>query len=299
MPPPIGFMLLTHGGARQIDRLVNRLNALYDAPPIVCHHDFSQSDLTGWSAPPNVTFVRPYVRTAWGTFSLIEAAIRLLEAMYDRQEGPRWSVLLSAADYPTASADRVLADLDAVPCDAHIQHKKIDARALDPSWYAEDWHRSRVQGEHFVDVGTAYSWYCTVEVPVLRRRLWRPALTRPFLPFSASRPCHAGSQWFTINGLAARRVLDFWRSDRRLKRHYRRVMVPDESYFQTVLASMPDLRLNNRNWRYTDWHVGQGHPKSLELPDVERIATLNLHFARKLDAAAPPSLVHALDALCR
>ena len=76
-------------------------------------------------------------------------------------------------------------------------------------------------------------------------------------------------------------------------------MVPDESYFQTVLASMPDLRLNNRNWRYTDWHVGQGHPKSLELPDVERIATLNLHFARKLDAAAPPSLVHALDTLCR
>jgi len=265
----------------------------------VCHHDFSQSDLAGWAFPSNVRFVRPHVRTSWGTFSLVEATLALLREMYGRGEGPRWATLLSAADYPVVSAQRMMSDLDAGGFDAHVQHKRVDERALDPEWYAKDWHRRRDPGEHFVDRGKAYEWYCTVPIPLSGRRLWRPALTRRLLPFSQRMPCHAGSQWFTIGEAAARRLLDAADRERRLAAHYRRVMVPDESYFQTLLASMPDLKLHDRNWRYTEWQIGQGHPKTLGPEDLPGIVSSGVHFARKLAADAPQDFVAELDALCR
>jgi len=291
-------MLLTHGQPAQMLRLVQRLNVLFDNPDIVCHHDVAQCDLSDWRFPPNVRFVEQPVRTSWGTFSLVDATLRLLRATFESDGGPRWAVLLSGADYPAAGRARVLADLDRDGVDAHIQHVRIDERALDAEWYAQDLHRPRRPGEHVVDVGKAYDRYLTATIPVIGRKLWRPVFTTPFLPYGAAVRCYAGSQWFTINERAARAVLDFTVRERRVVRHYRRVEVPDESFFQTALAASPGIRLNDHNFRYTEWHQGEGHPKTLAPGDLPKVQQSGAHFARKVSADAPDTLIRGLDALC-
>ena len=82
MRPKIGFVLLTHTGSGQADRLVMRLNAMFNLPPIVWHHDFSKSERDTGHLPQNVVFVRPHLRTEWAQFSVVEGAIRALRQMY-------------------------------------------------------------------------------------------------------------------------------------------------------------------------------------------------------------------------
>ena len=45
MGATIGFVIVSYDKPAQLLRLVRRLMKLYNNPPIVCHHDFSQCSL--------------------------------------------------------------------------------------------------------------------------------------------------------------------------------------------------------------------------------------------------------------
>ena len=60
--PTVGFVLLTHNNPVQVLRLITTLNRLFNYPPIVCHHDFSKSELPTESLTSNVSFVHPYFK---------------------------------------------------------------------------------------------------------------------------------------------------------------------------------------------------------------------------------------------
>jgi hypothetical protein len=72
-------------------------------------------------------------------------------------------------------------------------------------------------------------------------------------------------------------------------------MFADESYFQTILANARDLKLNDQNWRYTDWLVEETHPKTLMLEDLPNLVASSAHFARKLDMDADQEIFEELD----
>ena len=122
----IGFVLLTHANPPQILRLVRRLNTMFDAPPIVCHHDFGKCPLPDGFLPKNVSFVRPYVKTGWGPFSLVEAMLLALETIYRRSDSPDWCVALSGSCYPTKPAAQILTNLTAGGYDAHFEIKNLN-----------------------------------------------------------------------------------------------------------------------------------------------------------------------------
>ena len=92
MPQRIGFVLLTHANTPQVRRLIGTLDRMFDAPPIVCHHDFSKSDLPARGFGANFSFVRPHEVTGWGRFSIVEATLRGIEALLGRRESPEQSV---------------------------------------------------------------------------------------------------------------------------------------------------------------------------------------------------------------
>src|SRR5438045_3613582 len=111
MSKAVGFVILSHSNPQQLVRLVRTLQRVYDNPPIVCHHDFSQCPLFPVVLPSEIRLVTPHIKTRWGRFSVVEAGLRALEMLY-RDAAPDWFVLLSGADYPTMPAERVLADLN-------------------------------------------------------------------------------------------------------------------------------------------------------------------------------------------
>lgn len=311
---PIGFVLVTYKNPEQLLRLVLALNRLYHDPPIAIHHDFGQCDPLAHRFPANVAFVRPHVATGWGTFGVAEGTVRALEILYgqadvqanaarptaDPASGPAWVTLLSGCDYPLQPAAVVLADLERGGYDAHIDHTRIRADAPSGSW-------QRLCVDRYLRTQLQVPW---PERPGgLRRWRWRrrplhlrqPLLAAPFLPWTSRFHCYAGSQWFSASRRAARMIIRRHRDpddrlSQGLRRFYQHVQVVDESYFHTLLANSPGLRLNPQTWRYIDWGShNQPHPNTLTAADLPAALASGCHFARKFCATSEPAALDQLD----
>lgn len=290
MIPTVGFILLTHCKPHQIIRLVTRLNCMFDHPQIVCHHDFSKSDLPVDTLPTNVFLVRPHLQTGWGRFSVVEAMLRALKLMYETLASPDWFILLSGADYPIKPARQILYDLASSSHDVYIHYEQINYNA-----YERDWQR------------LCFERYCVVKLwfPFLNRKfrfkqevtLRYPLLTRFFLPFSNKLRCFAGEHWFCANRKAAKYLIEFHSTKPSLASHYRRVDIPEESYYQTILCNAPHLKVQNNNWRHLDWSKGGAHPKTLMSEDLPKILASSAHFARKFDIDTDVRILNELDAI--
>lgn len=299
MSRPVGFVLLTHAQPAQVSRLCWRLTALFDAPPIVCHHDHSKSTLRGDALPPNVRMVHPHLTTGWAEFSVVEATVRAFDLMYSDAPGPDWCVVLSGSDHPVSAPDRVLEDLYAGDYDAHIRHEVIDASAMDD----KSGRPLTAPGEHIISRALSFGRFCTVPVPWLTpslrpttRVLYSPRWTRLFVPWSSTFRCYAGSQWFCANARAVQYIRRYHREQPRLAHFYRKRRFTEESYFQTILANNPAFRLHNENWRYTDWSIGGEHPRILTAADVPSVLASGRHFARKIDMDRDPAVLDMFDA---
>lgn len=283
----VGFVLITHTLPRQALRLIRRLNELYDWPPIVCHHDFSQSELPLSSLPGNVSLVRPHLRTTWAGFAVVEATVQAMRELFRRSDAPDWFVLLSGADYPIKPAQRVGRDLSESHCDAHVSFEAIEPAALVTDWQHECYRRY-------------YSPRVWLPNPSRRGLRWKSVrlpmgLRLPRHPFKQGFRCYAGSQWFSANRHAAECLLRFAESGWQFSKFCRKAPFTEEMYFQTILANSRGLRLNNANYRYVDWSAGGAHPKTLDMADLPTVLGSANHFARKFSDERP----EVLDAIDR
>ncbi|MCA1654065.1 MAG: beta-1,6-N-acetylglucosaminyltransferase [Sphingomicrobium sp.] len=299
-----GFVIMSHRAPEQLLRLTRTLNLLYNGPPIACHHDFAQSPLDTSKFPSNVRFVEPSITTAWGKWSLVEASLAALRLLYSSAE-PQFFFLISAADYPTVGADQVRSDLLRAQSDAFIDSFALDA-ALNSKGEdgieIGDQHLAHHRAPHNLRLEQERYLRAQVKVPILRMRPPLHSTTKeryprlgrltfalpfdtPFSPFDANYSCYVGSQWFTANSKAAAHLLSPSAKDRHLMRYYRNRVIPDESYFQTVLRNAADLRVKNRTYRYAFWHGA--HPIDLDEEHFQSVVDSGAHFARKFRPGDP------------
>ncbi|MEA5601195.1 beta-1,6-N-acetylglucosaminyltransferase [Nostoc sp. UHCC 0252] len=291
----IGFILITHSKPLQIYRLINKLNSMFNYPLIVCHHDFSKCDLSVDRLSKNILLVSPHLQTKWADFSIVEATVQALKLMYEVPECPDWFVLLSCADYPIKTAKQILDDLTSNYYDAYIQHEKITYETykheLRPNmlWLKNSYQRYCTKSFSF---NSSKQYLANLDLKVC---LEHPLLTKPFLPFSEKLACFSGSQWFCANNKAANYIIDFHSERNALTLHYSKLKYADESYFQTLLANAPHLKLQNDRRRYIDWSDGGCHPKTLLMEDLPNLLASSAHFARKFDIDIDSNILNELD----
>jgi Core-2/I-Branching enzyme len=297
MTPTVGFILVTYKSPQQIIRLIEKLNQMFDHPPMACHHDFLKSELPLDAISKNVSIVYPHLRTGWGSFTVVESMISALKLLYEANNSPNWFIFLSEADYPIKSANKIINDLTSSQYDVHMHHEEINYNA-----YESDWQKM------------CFDRYCTMKfrASFLNKKLRlyertislrHPWLTKPFLPFSQNLRCFAGEHWFCANRQAAEYLIEFHRSKPALANHYRRLekftIIPEESYYHTVLCNAPHLKVSQNHWRYIDWGWATdiAHPKTLLLEDIPKMQASSAHFARKFDFEKGVTVLDELDAL--
>lgn len=297
----IGFVVLTHSNPDQALFLCERLNALFQEPPVAVHHDFGQCPLDRSRFPRNVSFVENWSRTRWGGSEVVDGALKAIRLLY-AAEGPDWFVLLSGADYPIKNAQTILADLTQGGYDAYIDHREIsrcslplpengwgDQNFIHPAWVRLAFERYMAIGFGFMKLANALGW---------RRKaiyLRSAFFIRQFTPFDGSLQCHAGDFWFTANRKAARALLADSETNRKIVAHFRRRPNPDEGMFQTLLCNAKLLSISTDNKRYTDWRGCVNHPRSLGEQDFPELISSTDHFARKFDF--DPDALKRLDRL--
>jgi hypothetical protein len=294
--PSIGFILLTHANEPQILRLADALNQMFGDPPIACHHDFSQLALNKNHFPANVQFVKPHVRTSWGTISLVHAMLKALRLLYDTS-APDWFYLLSGSDYPIRDAALIRDELASSPFDAYIRLKKVDHTRV-PARFAED--SCGLDSLRYQRL--AYQRYIGRSIPIpspkhpfrgpaaMHFHFLNPRLLQPFHPFNAGFHCYAGDQWFAANAKVASALLA--PENERLLRYFTGRFPPDEAFCPTVIGNAPGLNVSQESKHYIRWQAGH-HPRFLEEQDLRDLLGSKTHFARKFAPDAP--VLDALD----
>ena len=299
MKPPIGFVLVTYNAPEQTLFLCERLSTMFGDPPIVIHHDFSQTPLNTAIFPKNVQFIEHWVRTHWGSSTVVDAQLRALRRLY-RTADPDWFVPLSSTDYPIQTADFILRNLHENNFDVYMDLRRIEDLGmpfLDEGLGELAFHHPRFPQ-------CAFNRYVAIPLisPKMAKRLRTPsekwcvrsrALTRRFTPFNDSQHCYAGDSWFTGNRRFAHLLLQetpFWKA---LHRHYRSRSIPEEALHHTLLGNSPGFRISTDNKRYTDWRGCYAHPRVLGRDDFPRLLQSTHHFARKF--FFDPEMLRDLD----
>lgn len=283
----IGFVILSHNNPQQLLRLVRCLQRIYNNPPIVCHHDFGQCPLRREDFPSDVRFVSPFVKTRWAQFSVVSAALRAIELLYQHAT-PDWFTLLSGVDYPTMRPEQVIEELTSSEVDAFIDFREVPNIPYNLPYVAP----GNPTLQHFTssdNLELARRRYIGLNIwfPVIRRgpRLGRYTV---YLPVDAWRwrfgsqfKCYYGDHWLAGSRKAAEVLIHPTSEHIKLRRYLRFRVSPDECYYQTVLANTPGLRISTKTKRFARWNGGGAHPKILGLDDLPAIMSSEAHFARK------------------
>ncbi len=72
----------------------------------------------------------------------------------------------------------------------------------------------------------------------------------------------------TLSRRASSYLVDFGKNNPGVLKYYRRTLIPDESYFQTVLYNSENLKVCDDNRRFILWNdASPAHPVTLTMQD--------------------------------
>lgn len=311
------YVILSHRHPEQVARLATAINRLSPSAGILVLHDARRS------APPVIDL--PSVRVVahrapadWGSWELVEATIRALDLAV-RQFDPAMLILVSGQDHPARNL-------------AAWEQQFLErgggwigeARALR---YQPRWGRAYGVGDDDV-TRYAYRWFpmpgsralanpgsaaaaaartILLKVghyaePVLsvrnvaRGRGLHVGFRAASGAFASDMRCYKGSQWLALERGHWEEILRRHLHDADLAAAYRHSIIPDESYFQTILMSLGPPQ-EGPPVTYVDWRVEEDAPKTLELEDLPMIVASGAPFCRKIGPGVSDVLVERLDSL--
>jgi hypothetical protein len=284
------YIVLSHRDPEQVLRLVR---ALREGPAarVLVRHDprgarlyGSDLDAAGGEA------IEDDIAFEWACWPHVEVVLAALREAVARHD-PDWALILSGQDYPL----RPLADIEA----------ELGAGLLDGRLGAvrEVERRRPANGDDEFFLRARYRHYTRPRaMPDLPRAL-RPLIYARALPplvglrrlAPAPVPLVFSSDWLTLGRRAIATVLAA-ANNGRLMRYFRRVAVPSESLFASVLLNNEALTIERDHRRVADFaHEGAAHPELLTSADYDRLVASGADFARKFDAAVDEHILDLLD----
>ncbi len=228
------------------------------------------------------------IKMRWGGWSQLKLLLACLREAAERHD-PDWTLILSGQDYPLRPLADIEADLDASPADARLGSvRRVETRR--PA-AGDDEFFLRCRYRHYARPRVLPSALPGSIRPLAYARDLPPLVgVRRTVP--APLTFFASADWLTL-GRAGMRAVLAGSQHRRLMRHFRRVAVPSESFFASVLLGDPSLIVERDDRRFASFAHGAAHPDTLTSKDYDRLLASGADFARKFEDVA------VLDAIDR
>jgi hypothetical protein len=278
----LAYIVLAHEGAEQIAGLVRTLVEADPTANVVVHYDRNASK-SQFSAlrqalqdHDRVWLVEDRARCGWGQFGLVDGVVRALRVLRAHKIDCDYVYLLSGSCMPTKPLASLKAFLD--------QNRGLEFIEVNsPDWIVSGLREERYEYRHWFSFRTEHllfeSSYRTQRALRLKRRL--PKRLSP----------RFGSQWWCLTYATCNSILEFIDANPRAYRFFKTTWIPDELFFQTMVASIvPAARIYNRSltlFKFT-W---KGRPLTFFDDHLDLVPRLPHFFARKIGAGA-----HALRA---
>ena len=273
----IAHVLLVHKNPQQIVRLIKRLAH----PDVDCwvHIDrkFDTPDFRQVLSSENIFYVSPNINVGWGCYNTVEAMLLGMEHIIAAKENYDYINFLSGQDYvlqPPAvffnylKANDGLEFIGIQPCEVSIDNI------------------IRLKKYHFND----YSFFGK---NLLERFINKISPYRKFpYPYEVKK----GPQWMTITKNAATYIVDFVAKNPRYVNYFRKVHIPDEFFFHTILFNSEfKHKIKDGVFHYTDWSENKAHPRLLTINDRQNILASDYFFSRKFDATIDATILDLID----
>ncbi len=300
--PRVAYLITSYTLPTQVLRLARTLRRGSPEALIVLHHDDRRCGVDARALDAlGVRRVEPPSPVAWGESSQLEMVLRCLRWLLQRSHFS-WVVLLSGQDYPIRPVPDIERSLAASGVDAFIEAQRVERPALS----------RRVPVDEFA-LRYYYRWQKLSSGAPRRRLLATAARARPLFavrgmpsgtwvgvralrtPFRPGFECHRGSDWFTLSRRAVGALDQLVRAQPHVLDHYRRTLIPTESFVQTVLANERAMRIRDDHRRFTVWQVGAGRPRVLGFADLPEMLASGADFARKFDETLDRTVLDEID----
>lgn len=271
----IAYFLLVHRYPEQFKRMFRAVYApgnLY-----LVHVDASSgpalaADIRAFLEPYQGVEILPPKRALWGGYSLVDAELRGMKRLLAM--GSRWThfINLSGQDFPLRT-QRYIADFLAQHPDTQFM-RCADQRQVRPDTMNRVSHIFIEAFQRIIRTGISRSF---------------PAGVTPYI----------GTQWKIVS----RRFCEYVCYDpavASLKRFYRRTLIADEGFFQTVMMNgFKRGVVVDDDLRTIDW-VPDGEiklrPRTFTIRDATRLKISPDLFARKFDETEDGEILDALEA---
>ncbi len=196
--------------------------------------DVYQDIETGVADCDNVALVKDRVKCGWGEWSLVQATLNALTFATARFGKATHFYLLSGDCMPIKSAAYAHDILDSQPYDFIENHDFFES-----DWIQASLKEGRLYYHHWFNERKYKSlFYFSFE---LQKRLGLKRNTPPGLQMMI------GSQWWCLRRATIEKILEFCRTRRDVMRFFSTTWIPDETFFQTLVAHLvPRDQITNR-----------------------------------------------------
>jgi len=270
--PRAAYIISAYRAPRQLERLVTALD--HDAPPLVVHVDRKTADVVHDEIVervrrPNLEFL-PRHACHWGGFGHVEVSLKGIARLLDSGAAFDYVFLLSGQDYPIKPPEHFRRVLQELAGRSFCLFFPL------PTPYWSHGGMTRIRWWHFRRRPVH------VRLPRLRRL---PPMLELF----------GGSAYWCLSRSALEIVHAFVDTNPWYVEYFRHVDIPDEIFFQTILANSRERdRILNRRLHYTEWSR-QPAPAVLTVDDFESLAASDCLFARKFDPGVDADVLELID----
>lgn len=277
----IAYLILAHKEPERIARLVNRLQTSDDFFYVHLGADLGKQKVDDWTRIiknecPNVNLmVASEIPCTWGSFGSVDSTLRAMK--YIQNLSYDYFVNLSGECYPIKPVDTIKKTLGG-QASAFIEVFDL------PYDFWENGGMNRIRNRfYFFSKGRYYPKI--FHIPRLNKKL--PYNLKPY----------GGSQWFCLPKEIVSFILEFVNRNPKVLIFFKKALIPDEMFFQTILANSPlKSRIQNDNKRYIDWAEGKnGHPKYLTRHDFNQFLSSEKLFARKFSLLEDNQILDMID----
>ncbi len=279
----VGFVMLVHHSLDRAGDVARHLAA--QGAPVVIHVDARVRSpefaafAKGLSDLPAIRFA-PRRACHWGTWSIVEATLVATRQLLDQFPGVGHVFLTCGAALPLRPVAELRSFLAARPDTDFIE----SVTTADVAWTVGGLDRERFT------LSFPFAWRTQRSLFDLWVRLQRRLGVRRRVPEGIAP--HLGSQWWCLTRGTIERIM----SDpdgQRLVRYFRRVWIPDESYFQTV-ARRHSRRLESRSLTLAKFDF-QGKPHVFYDDHLDLLRQSDRFMARKIWPRADTLYRHFLS----
>lgn len=289
----IAYLVLAHADPKHFQRLTNAID--YKAK-IFVHLDAKSNikEFKSLSLPESVQFLEERVSVFWGSMSMIDATLKLIEAALKSEEEFSHLVLISGSDYPIKRSDFIYETFAKNPNHEFIKYLDMREsphyfRHIRQKWFRTPLLHTSNKALKFIEEGIRY---------VCNHKLrFKNSWDKSIIPYF-------GSQWWALTPNCARYILEYVDKNPRFYAMNKYTFSPDEHFFHTIVGNSHFKEKSDGvqefkqrgTWRMANFHIiATTLSKWYTMNDWNKIIASDRLFVRKLNSTVSHELTDNID----